>query len=497
MICNQKYHYKMRLLAFILFFMSAIQPLQAKQRKVAVLLGGGRGQYDDVAPQIANQAKAMVNTLGEYNYEFYSSFGGSDINDHISNDHDFDIKDRKVRERFFKGLTPSSEENFNALIANLENQVRTGKINSGDQVVIQISTHGAQKNKSEKSHSVSLPSSLNDQNENVPQNFSLDKLMPLLRMLNRKGVKVALLDFSCFSGNSLALALKNVCVVSASNRYTPGTVADYASAGTNFWDKMNANQMPTIEDAFLDIRKEATNALQYQVDKMEISTPEHLRIRNIIDPIFAETYAFSPGKNTSRKDAIKPILKCARNVNSNDIRLFDQLTTDLIQFSFDQKKLKQYAQILKQYAKLIDQAEKIETRPVGYYANRAIRLPSCFGYYSDQTFTLNDKSNHESLEGYRKRFKEALESEKETLQEELNRETYRYNVCSTEKVQADIKKYRPDHLKIYNSGIKMREQLKDLARTIGPKETEIYNTLYTELKKDTVNSSHPCRDFKF
>ncbi len=82
---------------------------------------------------------------------------------------------------------------------------------SGDEAMIIVDAHGAKPRSDgrEKSHSIMTE----DQG-----GYSMDALEPVLTALNKKGCKVALMDLSCYSGNSQKLENSNGCTMTMASR---------------------------------------------------------------------------------------------------------------------------------------------------------------------------------------------------------------------------------------------------------------------------------------
>ena len=108
------------------------------------------------------------------------------------------------REYFGKG----GSDLTGALPATLTNvhQMLTdaGNTRSG-QVLFAIFAHGSKRREPERTHSIGLEDG----------EFSLDEFATVIERLKNRRVRVALIDFSCYSGNTLALATneQNMCVV--------------------------------------------------------------------------------------------------------------------------------------------------------------------------------------------------------------------------------------------------------------------------------------------
>ena len=124
------------------------------------------------------------------------------------------------------------------MLTSLRN-IKTGK------VLFVIEAHGVLRRQGEKTHSIDIENGI----------FSLDTLEKPIQDLRRRGIQVALVDLTCYSGTTQALEdIRNLCII------TDGTV-NYVTASTDdedlgFFDRAfvaNARdeQLSSLEDLFL------------------------------------------------------------------------------------------------------------------------------------------------------------------------------------------------------------------------------------------------------
>jgi len=138
-----------------------------------------------------------------------------------------------------------------ASIKNYVTAIQSGKIREGDQLLVVVDTHGAPASAGTQSHQVAARGA----------NFNMDELIALREAAEAGKVKLAILDFSCYSGNSLKLASDKTCVVTGSGEL-PGTTG-YAEAFLKA-----AQSGRNLEDIFLRARRE-----DKYMSTPEISTP--------------------------------------------------------------------------------------------------------------------------------------------------------------------------------------------------------------------------------
>lgn len=137
-------------------------------------------------------------------------------------------------------------DNFQALsfesgISEIENKIKSGEIKKLEQVLIVIDSHGSPKG-TNNTHSVSCGSS---------GDCSLDRLSTVIKDLEKIGAKPAVVDLSCYSGNSLKLATPKTCVVTAATANDLG----YVGFAKDFISSIGSGI--SLEQAFLKARSQS------------------------------------------------------------------------------------------------------------------------------------------------------------------------------------------------------------------------------------------------
>lgn len=132
-------------------------------------------------------------------------------------------------EKALKKYFPSVQKNkftrsdYDKFIDKITNDIKTGKIKPGDQVLVNIESHGEVRNEKEVSHSIALKSLIEDPDliKRFGREFtSLDRLIEVIDLAEAKGIKLGIIDQSCFGGGSIELGRnkRNVCVISGSSK---------------------------------------------------------------------------------------------------------------------------------------------------------------------------------------------------------------------------------------------------------------------------------------
>ena len=140
-----------------------------------------------------------------------------------------------------------TQESYNEALSQYEEKIKNGEIRSGEKLLVYITTHGAKKSPREKTHQIATSGAhAADLNTlSGGKNVDLDRIQSLIDLAKSKGVKLALLDFSCHSGSTLALHDPNVCIITASGPDHFG----YTSWGKRFSQEMEKGK--NLEEIFL------------------------------------------------------------------------------------------------------------------------------------------------------------------------------------------------------------------------------------------------------
>lgn len=184
----------------------------------------------------------------------------------------------KILKDFFPNNTntPFTKENYDSRIQFYMDQLESGELGEKDQLIIIINTHGVERKKDELTHSVFL-------GNDTPGTLNLDDLVRLKAKAKEKGVKLGIIDHSCYSGGSSALADDNTCVVTATTTHSV--------AYNNFPVYFNSNikKGKSIEEVFLATRLQVTHAPALP----SISTEQGRKIDEVFGHFLSETMPFN------------------------------------------------------------------------------------------------------------------------------------------------------------------------------------------------------------
>ncbi|OFZ20162.1 MAG: hypothetical protein A2X94_09660 [Bdellovibrionales bacterium GWB1_55_8] len=143
----------------------------------------------------------------------------------------------KIAAQFYDEREDISPETAKGSLRALKKDIERGKIKKGEQVLVALVSHGARREGDEAAtHGVSI---------GRQQLLQSRELIPLRDAAEKAGVRLAIIDQSCFSGDTLAIASDKTCVVSA----TGEDVVSYPVESESFWK--NVNPGVSLEEAFL------------------------------------------------------------------------------------------------------------------------------------------------------------------------------------------------------------------------------------------------------
>lgn len=280
--------------------------------KYMMIMGGG-GEPTGDKTIFDSTMKVLGENIKTSNWKYQTSFNGGHA------------ETEKLMSAHFP--TPSAQsnsftpENYKKMIADYTAKINSGAINSGDQLMILINTHGAAKSTNEeKIHQIAASGGSGATNLNNlagTKLVSLNDLGPLIELATGKGIKLGLVDLSCHSGNSQEFKklYPKACIVTATGPKHYGFAGDSAFSGTFM---KNLKKGVTLEGAFLKARAEANDA-SYPM----ISTDENNQIvAQIYSSMTPYLYYYDP---TSDKltdyilQASKDCITCTRETQFKTI----------------------------------------------------------------------------------------------------------------------------------------------------------------------------------
>ena len=164
-----------------------------------------------------------------------------------------------------RDLGPFTRENYDKALAEMIAKIESGELKAGDQLLVNIDTHGAERTKDDKTHKIAFSDSTANDLVTLAgaQTSNLDGLEKLAQVASEKGVKLAIIDLSCFSGNLLNIDSEKTCMISATgkNQFGYEGTNDFiffdrpTSFSGNFLKSMKKGK--NLEEIFLKARAES------------------------------------------------------------------------------------------------------------------------------------------------------------------------------------------------------------------------------------------------
>lgn len=348
--------------------------------------------------------------------------------------------------------------NMKQQIAELKARIAKGELTSGDQVMMTIATHGYPAEASVKSHGVSSTDGM----------FNLDELASLRDLAEKKGVNLAILDFSCHSGNSLKLSSDKTCVISAAS-----TNIGYNNAGEQIAAHMksglNLEQVYAQARMSLGIRSPGTPQISTEAGKKAYEMTEFLsqsmKERVSLD-LAMEGPAQSCGLNTKQYTKLRKALdEIAKNQSAQ------AATPPNLGVAGITKSLEDAMKIYEVKRKQAEAAYKGMTKGDKEVCLKLQPNQDYCGTYTQFEY------------GYHLLQEQAKGNPKAVSSFEMN--AYRKFVAS-----ADYKKWQTNKL-TYE---KIKEDIYDQAAAVADAERLVYRELYNHYSANS-KAPNPCRNF--
>ena len=315
---------------------------------------------------------------------------------------------------------------------------------------------------------------------NPNESFDIAEFENLQNKANEKGVKLAILDLSCYSGQSLDIAKtnSNVCVITAASRETVG----YLGFTEKLFENLQSGR--SLEESFLISR-------QGVMGWPQISTPQGLfaesalkDLHNQVTSNIDDLFVMNPTTGAT--------LRC---LSSEQIRHRTLGAISRKTQALDETVVADYTKAVQEYVKKRDShLEDLN------YGSQHITLPN------------GEKVSHSSLINQEQYFAFAremiqvlhLESDKERYLKELKKEdmykTERQRLIDTDK---KFKQFYENNGKLNLT--ESTQDLRKLSARISASEKQLYETAYEAAAKygpgprigSDGKGGNACQDFKF
>lgn len=148
-----------------------------------------------------------------------------------------------------QSVKPFTARNFNDQLKKIEDDLKSNNLKKDDQVMIVLQTHGGQAN---GEHWITF----------TDGDYDTLKLKSLVDMASAKGIKVGILDLSCYSSATLKIANKNTCVITGG-------------------DSANLSYMLDVQELLAQLQK-SDNLQEAYENTLEINKNSELPGHNLI-----------------------------------------------------------------------------------------------------------------------------------------------------------------------------------------------------------------------
>ncbi|HLD99032.1 MAG TPA: hypothetical protein VJB59_02170 [Bdellovibrionota bacterium] len=424
---------------------------ETKSRKIALIIGGG-GEPPGKETIFDKSFKLLADKVRASGYESHVVFDGG----------------HAKLETIAKTLGTKSDFTDDAIRSTLNqllDDLKTKKIKPGDQILVVNMSHGIPPVSGQKTHHVSTMFST----------FSLDALEELRELAESSHVKIAIVDQSCYSGNTLSLATDRSCVISAAGNHV-GTNRDIES----FWKEAKPGM--SLESIFLNSRRDATPSSSAP----RISTPaarETERILNDLTSQFEltpvnleqnESCADCPANESGEKKFsnvdITAVLDAAR------VSLFERwnhklaLTQNLRDFENASSERNQLLKRIREFEKRTETIPGTQSPPWSWHDLSKLDITAQTAFYRTLCEKAADDASKQSCENERK----SLEGVQRVRASLLRDETFREYLHAREKLESLSKK--------------LEKKADALANT----ERQLYHRIYLQQHLPEPN---PCAGF--
>lgn len=361
---------------------------------------------------------------------------------------------------------PVSKANINRQLATLKQKIVSGDLRKGDQLMIAISAHGLDQYTSEQTHSIVANDGL----------YNLDRIKEIRDLAEKKGVKLAIVDNTCYSGHSLKLGTNKTCVITSA-----GLNLGYNNAGDLMTGNMKAGE--NLEDVFLKSRnvKEGLSpgAPQISTD----AGKKAFQTTSFLANAMVERNSLEKHLDGNNKDICSlqtpAYAKLARDMKKIEESQFTSLRS-LVGLPNAAEMQKELAQAIANY-----EVERKKARTL-FNKKNALNPKFCIDVFSSR------KKARESTCGTMATFEKSYQLVKAQYARKpsplLKNEMEDYSVMlQTE----SFKKWKAAQ-EAYN---KAANGLFAKAMEVGKAERKIYDSLYSYYQKNS-EAPNPCKDFE-
>lgn len=377
---------------------------------------------------------------------------------------------------------------YDKIIDDYVTGIKSGKITKNDQLILYISSHGAGAKKGEKTHSISTTGGrVKDFNTLAGSSqVSLDRLQELATLANQRGIKLGIIDMSCHSGSSLALANNNTCVITSTgpNHFAwGGTNTTFAA---QFSQGMSRGR--SLEDVFI-----AANARKTDISFPMISSAAGIRIQNELYQEISP-YLYDARDELSKK---KMLSYYDLQYTENKCSIIDQNYTKLNNFvsSMERVVTSSYLSDLRGY---IDDYYELQKQ-----IRATLNLKNSPPLNEAKRFCSNDGKECASYSIFNILQMDTTKS-KALLEKEIKNNKNAQSFTQKLEILKALDSFKVKHqltnsshaIFLNNYSQNLQRNTSKLSRAISTELQKIYPRIYAQYKKGTPPQNNPCAKIK-
>lgn len=390
-------------------------------------------------------------------------------------------KTEEISQRLYGVQKNFDPQEYIRIIESYKSKIKKGEIKSGDKILVHLMSHGAKKGPGDLTHVIAANGVVTDFNQMAgTTTVPVDLLKSLVDLATSKGIKLGIIDYSCHSGNTLALANANTCVISSTGP------DHYAGAGTLAFGTLIAKSLgsgKSLEDAYLEARS-GFNDVSFPM----ISTPQGKEVQNkLYSSLTPYLYYYNPNQ-----DKFIPFMEQNVSAGAESCNLDEGLGTilrevqNVSRFQMDKataESLKNFQKAVSEYHSFLNEVKrKMQQHGLGEIGKKH---KLCSGKecitYTTKELAMGDYANtirfFESQNP--KEYKDQILILKQAL-------------ALKEQILRDSPGAK-DAVKFWNSYPDLQRRTSLLQSKVGASQRELYQLMY---QHSEASGPNPCRDFK-
>ncbi|WPU65659.1 hypothetical protein [Peredibacter starrii] len=414
-----------------------------------------------------------------------------------------------------KNLGSFDQANYERILSDMKTKLQNGTLKSGDKLMVVFETHGAKKRDDQKSHSIAFAGAEAKNLENLEgaKMGSLDTLEEVVKLAEEKGVKLAIVDLSCYSGNTQKLASSKTCVISSTGTDHPGYTGGY----TNYFFKKVKTDFPgnftdglksgrNLEEIFLEAR-EKSQAADYPMISTEAGKYTSEYLYTLMLPFLKHEKKYNGfTRNYGRSQAEFDQLSCQIRDDYTDLMKFlgdiDQVQANVIDTKPLRAALTNYRNYQLEYEQMkkgiFDVGSEVKKILNQNYSNEAELFKHEEGIaILKADYNAAIASVQKDLEMYRNNPPNYLKADVVAIQ--IQRKVDEIKMIERKRaIQSDLKRRVGSTYEALNSKLNQKfsdealEKTYDMAESVRKETKKLYGELY---RQKSSPANNPCKDF--